>query len=77
MSEDKKIVDLIGDQELKASETIQVLFRFAKLNLKAFNFVKIFKFWQMHCIQQSNDCFSFSCLSILPSNVPIKPEHQP
>lgn len=33
MSEDKKIVDLIGDQELKASETIQVLF--AKLNLQA------------------------------------------
>ena len=24
MAEDKKIVDLIGDQELKASETIQV-----------------------------------------------------
>lgn len=44
MSEDKKIVDLIGDQELKASETIQVLFQFAKLNLKALILLKFLSF---------------------------------
>ena len=37
MSEDRKIVDLIGDQELKASETIEVrqftctIYRYAKI----------------------------------------------
>ena len=52
MSEDRKIVDLIGDQELKASETVEVIISLLDFNYMAFGLMysgQKFLFQARHC----------------------------